>query len=220
MNRYSGCTAKDVYEHTNIAFCAYLWYNMSKVTEGVVCMVEKVYQFAIVISFVFLLVIFIEILIKFVESFSRIQENFKIIKGLSLATKRKIFLRKACKREEVMYRSYLLYNTLYFMGAFLSLEYAIATTATLLLNNNDVLSQIWMPLISMTFTVVSVCVKPQSRANQYLLAWRKYEAHTLSLLQQNYEKMSEDEILSEFEKSIQLQMNIEGSLKHDEIKDD
>ncbi len=196
-----------------------LCYNKFKNMKRDVYAMKIVSNFSIIVSLVFLAIIFIEMLVKLGESCFRKRENAKIVKGLSLSSKRKIFLTKIHNREEVCYRTYLLYNALYFIGSFLSLEYSVATMATLLISNNDVFSQIWMPLITMTFTIVNICVKPQQRANQYLLAWRKYDAHTQLLLQKNYEKMTEDEIYSEFQESILFQKKIEDSLEHDEIKD-
>lgn len=180
---------------------------------------KVVSKYSIIISVVFLVIIFIEVLIKLGESCYRQRENAKIVKCLSLLNKRKVFLTKTHKREEVIYRTYLLHNALYLIGSFLSLEYSVATMASLLISNNDVFSQIWMPLITMTFTIVNICVKPQQHANQYLLAWRKYDAHTQSLLQQNYEKMTEAEISSKFDEAILFQKRIEDSLGYDEIKD-
>lgn len=180
---------------------------------------EKISKFAIIISISFLVIIIFEVLIKIGESCSRKSWNMKIIKELSLTDKRKIFLKKICKREEVFYKSYILYNALYFISTFLSLEYSIVTAATLLIENQNPLSHIWIPLITLTFTVVNICVQPRHRANQYLLAWRKYDAHTQLLLQQNYENMTEEDILKLIEKSVEFQNNVEQSLKQDEIKD-
>lgn len=176
---------------------------------------ENVLRFAIMISAVFIVVILIELIVKMCESCSRKARNFKITEDLPLSNKRKIFFENLCRREEVIYRSYLLYNALYFVSSFLSLEYSIVTTATLLIDAESVLGEIWIPLITLTFTVLSISVKPQNRANQYLLAWRKYDAHTQLALQQNFETMSDDAVLDEIKKSVQFQSVIERSLKHD-----
>lgn len=181
---------------------------------------EKVSTFSIIISILLLTVILLEVLIKLGESHCRKKSSTQIIEGLPLPNKRKIYLDGLCKREEVAYVSYLLYNALYFVDNFLSLEYSIATIAALLIYESDLVSKIWMPLITMTFTVVNICIKPQHRANQYLLAWRKYDTHKQLLLQKNYATMSDDDISDTFEESILYQSKIEESLKYDVTEND
>ena len=182
---------------------------------------DFIFTLVIIISIVLIIIEVIRALIKINESYSREKLNKRVIKSFVINTQHIVYLEETCIRKEIIYRSYILHNSLYLISNFFSLKYSIATFATsvIALDKGASWKATVLSVLTMTFVVINMCIKPSQHANQYLLAWRKYEEHTQYMLQHNYNKLSYDEISDLIKQSIEVRANIESSLKHDENND-
>ncbi len=182
---------------------------------------DFIFTLVIIISVMIIIVELIRISIKIKESYDRQRLNKKVIDSFNINTQHSVFLEKLCRRKEIIYRSYVLHNSLYLISNFFSLKYSIATFATTVIALDDGAS--WkatiLSVVTMAFVIINMCIKPRQHANQYLLAWRRYEEHTQHMLQHNYNNLKSDEIVNLIKQSIVIQTSIESSLKYDENDD-
>lgn len=179
------------------------------------------FSLVIAISIIFVSIEFIRVSIKILDSYNRQKQNKKIIDSFIINIQHISYLKCLCNRQEVIYRSYILHNSLNLISSFFSLKYSIATFATSVVVMDNVAS--WkdtvLSVLSMLFVVINICVKPRQHSKQYLLAWREYDEHTKYILQHNYNNLTIEEIENIIKKSINVQSQIEKSLKYDENDD-
>ena len=163
----------------------------------------------------------VRISIKIKESYERLKLNNKTIDLLSVDEQHANYLRELCKRKENIYCSYILHNSLYLIVNVFSLKYSIATFATSVITLDDAAA--WkatvLSVLTMTMLIINMCVKPKQHANQYLVAWRRYEKHAQYMLQLDYKNLKSNELHNIKNSSIKTKANIENSFKYDKNDD-
>ena len=176
----------------------------------------------IILAIAFILIEITYFFIKRKENKKRTKRYESAINSFeTLSQNHKEYLFDLADRTSVFYLSFVLNNVIFLTCGLFGLIFSVAT---LVLSETSLCSQysctpfetFVLSFLAIIFVIVVLYVKPQGHCREYLLAWRKMNAHTQKLLQKDFNRLSKKKVDKLIEKSVKFRSKIERSLNSDE----